>query len=99
MNKEVWIPVVSAPCRDTRPACRSSALHSFSSRVERRVHDADSYEHQAVPSVVHAMISAITGSSHAFGFDSLAAPPVLAVRALILRSAQRQFRDDVRDSG
>src|SRR6201989_3282960 len=46
------------------PAWRSNELNSFMSRLLRRVHDADSYEHQAVPTVASAMINAVSGSIH-----------------------------------
>ena len=46
------------------PAWRSNELNSFMSRLLRRVHDADSYEHQAVPTVANAIINAVSGSIH-----------------------------------
>jgi hypothetical protein len=51
------------------PACRSNELNSFISRLLRRVQAADSYEHQAVPTVASAIANAVTGSIHfRFGF-------------------------------
>src|SRR5437868_532908 len=52
------------PWRPRIPAWRSNELNSFMSRLLRRVHDADSYEHQAVPTVASAMIKAVSGSIH-----------------------------------
>jgi hypothetical protein len=46
------------------PACRSNELNSFISRLLRRVQAADSYEHQAVPTVASAIANAVTGSIH-----------------------------------
>src|SRR5215813_14635152 len=46
------------------PALRSSVLNSFISRLLRRVHAADSNEHQAVQRVASAISKAATGSTH-----------------------------------
>ena len=69
-----------------RAAFRSSAFDSFIFRFETRVQAADSYEHQAVQSVVSAMTSAITGSIQRlfFGGAVVSAMIFLLVRLLAL---------------
>src|SRR5438552_16996336 len=57
---------VCIPGRLRTPALRSSMLNSFISRLLRRVHAADSYEHHAVPTVASAMSSAVAGSTQRF---------------------------------
>ena len=58
------------PCTSSSAARRSSALASCMSRLLRRVHAADSYEHHAVQIVVSAISTATTGSIHFLLGDS-----------------------------
>src|SRR5882724_13186568 len=71
MNIEAWTIRAWLPCTSSSAACRSNALDSFISRLLRRVHAADSYEHHAVHKVVSAISTAATGSIHFLWGDSV----------------------------
>src|SRR5215471_6311007 len=79
------------PCTVKRPALRSSALNSFSSRLLWRVHAADSNEHQAVLSVASAISKAATGSTHFFLSAGCLSDAVGRSDCVFMRSSSAAF--------